>query len=144
MYLTPDPYMLYDKHCWCRALLRPININLAVAPDVACANRYIGYLAPGEKASVSHRHSCSLCTCIVRSCPNFSATSPFTVLWRFAFVVFIRNSFFVSFCFSPNILFFRSERFVFVLVSVLGRSGCGTLPQLLNSERIPFTIRGKL
>ena len=55
--------------------------------------------------------------------------------------LFERTCFFVSFCFSPVVIIFRSV-FVFVLVSVLGRSGCGTLPQLLNSERIPVTIRG--
>lgn len=67
--------------------------------------------------------------------------SPFSGAKPFDF--FERTCFFVSFCFSPALLFFRRV-FVFVLVSVLGRSGRGTLPRLLNSERIPFTIRGKL
>ncbi len=35
----------YDAH----------NIKyLAVTPELACANRHVGYLAPGEKASVIH------------------------------------------------------------------------------------------
>ena len=40
------------QECWCPGVRRPINKYLAVRPNVACANRYVGYLASGEKASV--------------------------------------------------------------------------------------------
>ena len=42
------------QKCWCRALRRPINKYLAVTPELACAKRYVGYLASGEKALVIH------------------------------------------------------------------------------------------
>ncbi len=35
------------KECWCPGVRRPIVKYLAVRPNVACANRYEGYVASG-------------------------------------------------------------------------------------------------
>lgn len=44
-------------------------------------------ISTGEVSVGDPFESCILCRCIVRDDPNFFVTSPFTVLWREAFLV---------------------------------------------------------
>lgn len=115
-----------------------------------------------SKAKAVHILICILCRCIFCSSPNFSTTFSLHrslargLLGEVAGYTVGTNGlrplcnqhlylkelvFLFLFVFPPAVLFFR-RFFVFVLISVLGRSGHGTLPRLLNSERIPLTIRG--
>ena len=91
-----------------------------------------------SKASVIHWHSCILCTCpivFVLTGKYFSFHHSLALgLW------FFERTIFCFFLFFSCVYYFSGVIFVFVLVLVLGRGGCDTLPQHLNSERVPTTI----